>query len=78
MESVEKQQHDNAYIALGRVLVSSMAKERVIGGCGVIMELYNTAVSLIEPLLTESFIRQSRNQADPVAPREFPQTYPRF
>lgn len=64
----------DTYIALGCVLVRSMVKERVIGGRGVVTELYNMAVSLIEPRLAESFTRQSRNQADPVASQEFPQT----
>lgn len=39
-----------------------MVKERVIGGhgtAGVVTELYNTAVSSIEPRLAESPVRQA-------------------
>jgi len=52
-----------------------MVKKRVkvIGERGIVTELYNAAVSLIEPLLAESFTRQSRHQAV-VVPRESPQT----
>jgi len=39
-----------------------MVKERVkvIGERGIVTELYNAAVFLIEPLLAESFTRQNR------------------
>jgi len=52
-----------------------MVKERVkvIGERGIVTELYNAAVSLIEPLLAESFIKQNRKPST-VVPRESPQT----
>jgi len=52
-----------------------MVKERVkvIGERGIVTELYNAAVSLIEPLLAESPGR-TVSQAAFVVPRESPQT----
>jgi len=63
------------YIRQARALNQWLKKElKVIGERGIVTELYNAAVFLIEPLLAESFTRQSRNQAASVVPRKCPQT----